>query len=137
MLVPDASKPPAPRAEVEAELVWESDGRPVLAGDAPARRPQPRRRGVPPRSDLDPDARETATSRFVSDDVHYAWPFLRLDPAWNGEHGGRITSDSGATGQEATNMKPALWIDYSNTRRRRRPRAWPSFNAPTAASTAG
>ena len=73
---------------------------------------------------------------FVSDDVHYAWPFLRLDPVWNGEHGGKITSDSGATGQEATNMKPALWIDYSNTVDGGRA-AWPSSSGPTAANTAG
>lgn len=46
---------------------------------------------------------------------HYAWPFLRLDPVWNGEHGGTITADSGATGEKATNMRPARWIDYSNT----------------------
>jgi len=52
---------------------------------------------------------------FTSDDVHYAWPYLRLDPAWNGEHGGKIISDTGAVGEKATNMKPALWIDYSNT----------------------
>lgn len=52
---------------------------------------------------------------FVSDDVHYAWPYLRMHPRFNGENGGTITSDSGATGQEATNMLPALWIDYSAT----------------------
>jgi hypothetical protein len=28
---------------------------------------------------------------------------------------GTITADNGATGQEATNMKVARWIDYSNT----------------------
>ncbi|MCJ7682639.1 MAG: PmoA family protein, partial [Candidatus Aminicenantes bacterium] len=50
---------------------------------------------------------------FVSDDVHYAWPYLRMHPRFNGENGGTITSDSGAKGQEATNMLPALWIDYS------------------------
>ena len=102
------------RAVVEARLVWESDGRPVLN--------ETRRLTVHSLGSgeylldlvwsLAPAAGDVA---FVSDDVHYAWPFLRLDPAWNGEHGGTITSDSGATGETATNMKPALWIDYSNT----------------------
>jgi hypothetical protein len=102
------------RAEVVAELAWETDGRPVIA--------EKRRLVVHSLGGgeylLDLTWTLTAPAgdvQFVSDDVHYAWPFLRLDPVWNGEHGGRITSDSGATGQEATNMKPALWIDYSNT----------------------
>jgi hypothetical protein len=52
---------------------------------------------------------------FVSDEVHYAWPFLRLNPRFSGENGGTITADNGAKGEEATNMKEALWVDYSNT----------------------
>ncbi len=51
---------------------------------------------------------------FISDDVHYAWPYLRLNPDFSGDQGGVITADSGATGQEDTNLKPAKWIDYSN-----------------------
>jgi len=102
------------RAEVVTDLIWESDGKAILA----------ERRILVAHSlgggeylldlawTLTPAAGDVA---FVSDDVHYAWPFLRLDTVWNGEHGGRITSDTGAAGQEATNMKPALWIDCSNT----------------------
>jgi hypothetical protein len=102
------------RAVVEARLLWESDGRPVLDE---SRRLTVHSLGA---GEYLLDLSWTLTAAygdvaFVSDDVHYAWPFLRLDPVWNGEHGGKITSDSGATGQEATNMKPALWIDYSNT----------------------
>ena len=52
---------------------------------------------------------------FVSDEVHYAWPFLRLEPRWSGDAGGRLITDTGAEGEEATNLKPARWIDYSNT----------------------
>jgi len=52
---------------------------------------------------------------FVSDDVHYAWPYLRMHPQFCGENGGTITADNGATAQEGTNMKIARWIDYSNT----------------------
>jgi hypothetical protein len=53
--------------------------------------------------------------RFISDPVHYAWPYLRLDPRFSGTSGAVITSDSGATGEKATNMQFAKWIDYSNT----------------------
>ncbi|UCE42400.1 MAG: PmoA family protein [Candidatus Aminicenantes bacterium] len=52
---------------------------------------------------------------FVSDDVHYAWPFVRMHPRFSGESGGTITADNNAMGEKATNMKTALWIDYSNT----------------------
>jgi hypothetical protein len=52
---------------------------------------------------------------FVSDWVHYGWPYLRINPIFSGDQGGTITSDTGATGQEATNNKVAQWIDYSNT----------------------
>lgn len=102
------------RALIEARLVWESDGKPVVE--------ETRRLVVHSLGhgeylldlawSLTPSGAEVT---FVGDDVHYAWPFLRVDPVWNGEHGGRIVSDSGAEGEKATNMKPALWIDYSNT----------------------
>jgi hypothetical protein len=102
------------RAVVEARLVWESEGRPVLDE---ARRLAVHGLGA---GEYLLDLTWTLTAAagrvtFTSDDVHYAWPYLRLDTPWNGEHGGRITSDTGAAGQEATNMNPALWIDYSNT----------------------
>jgi hypothetical protein len=51
----------------------------------------------------------------VSDAVHYAWPYLRINPIFSGEQGGTITSDNGATGQAGTHNKVAHWIDYSNT----------------------
>jgi hypothetical protein len=52
---------------------------------------------------------------FLSDEVHYAWPYLRMHPQYSGENGGEITSDRGSKGQEHTNMEYALWVDYSNT----------------------
>jgi hypothetical protein len=52
---------------------------------------------------------------FVSDDVHYAWPYIRMHPRFSGNNGGTITSDNGSAGEQATNMMHALWIDYSNT----------------------
>ncbi len=53
--------------------------------------------------------------KFHSDWVHYAWPYLRMDPSFSGEQGGTIVDDQGRRGQEATNEKHALWVDYSNT----------------------
>jgi hypothetical protein len=55
------------------------------------------------------------SAEFVSDDVHYAWPFIRMHTRFSGENGGKITADNGATGEANTNMKRARWIDYSNT----------------------
>lgn len=103
------------RAVIDAKLVWEMDGlRPVL---------EERRHLIVHALGkgeylLDMTYELTAAFgdvQFVSDAVHYAWPFLRLHPKFSGENGGTITADSGATGQEATNMKVARWIDYSST----------------------
>ncbi len=103
------------RGVVEADLVWEMDeGRPVL---------DEKRRLVLTALgkgeyflDITFTLRATyGDVHFVSDDVHYAWPYLRLETRWSGEGGGRVTSDSGLSGQEATNMNFALWMDYSNT----------------------
>ena len=52
---------------------------------------------------------------FKSDWVHYAWPYLRIDPTFAGEAGGLLLSDSGGRGQGETNEQYAGWIDYSNT----------------------
>jgi hypothetical protein len=108
-------KAKGPRASIAAELVWEMDGgRPVLD--------ERRRLVVHSLGDgeylLDIQWNLTASHGdvvFVSDDVHYAWPYLRLDPAFSGKNGGVITSDSGAMGEKATNMQFARWMDYSNT----------------------
>jgi hypothetical protein len=110
-----ALKTKGPRAEVAEELVWEMDGDdPILA----------ERRALVVhslgRGEYLLDIRWTLTASngevaFVSDDVHYAWPYLRLDPAFSGQNGGALTSDTAAVGEKATNMQPALWMDYSNT----------------------
>ncbi|MGB7296791.1 MAG: DUF6807 family protein [Candidatus Aminicenantales bacterium] len=102
-------------AAVDAELVWE------MGGDLPILKEE-RRLIVYALGDGEYflDLVFTLTGaygdvEFVSDDVHYAWPYLRLVREWSGENGGVILSDTGAKGQEATNMKAARWIDYSNT----------------------
>lgn len=53
--------------------------------------------------------------RFLSDWVHYAWPYVRMHPQFSGDQGGTIIDDQGRTGQKQTNGKYARWIDYSNT----------------------
>ncbi len=103
------------RALIEERLVWEMDGnKPVL---------EERRHIV-----IHPLGRAEylidmtfaliaayGDVTFVSDDVHYAWPFVRMHSRFSGENGGTITADNGSAGQEETNMKTACWIDYSNT----------------------
>ena len=102
-------------AVIEAKLVWEMDGsRPVLEEN--------RRLVVHALGGseylIDMTFMLTAAYgdvEFVSDDVHYAWPFIRMHPCFSGDNGGAITADNGSVGEKATNMKAALWIDYSNT----------------------
>jgi len=103
------------RATVESVLVWEMDNdKPILDEHRVLR--------ITALSDgeyfLDITFSLAATYgdvHFVSDSVHYAWPYLRINDTFNGLHGGTITNDRGKTGQKSTNMKAALWIDYSNT----------------------
>jgi hypothetical protein len=52
---------------------------------------------------------------FVSDAVHYAWPYLRMNTEFSVEGGGRITSSTGGINQKGTNNSVADWMDYSNT----------------------
>lgn len=103
------------RAVIDAQLLWEMDGRQTMLEE--------RRHMVVHAIGegeylLDITFTLIATGgevEFVSDEVHYAWPYLRLQSRWSGENGGTITTSNGAVGQEATNLKVALWIDYSNT----------------------
>jgi len=65
------------------------------------------------------DISEELVSRYgdvtvVSDEVHYAWPFLRLNTKFSGSNGGVLAADTGARGEKETNLKVARWIDYSN-----------------------
>lgn len=52
---------------------------------------------------------------FLSDAVHYAWPFVRISAAFSVDGGGTITNSEGGVNQAETNGKPARWVDYSNT----------------------
>lgn len=51
--------------------------------------------------------------KFSSDAVHYAWPYVRMQPRFSGEQGGTIVNSTGAKGQAGTNGKVAEWVDYS------------------------
>lgn len=53
--------------------------------------------------------------RFVSDWVHYAWPYLRMHPQFSVQKGGKIVNSEGGVNQAGTNAKVAKWVDYSNT----------------------
>ncbi len=50
---------------------------------------------------------------FVSDWVHYAWPFVRMTPEFSVDKGGKIVNSEGGVNQEGTNGKEAVWVDYA------------------------
>ncbi len=52
---------------------------------------------------------------FVSDAVHYAWPYLRMAPSFSVDQGGRLTNSAGGVNQQGTHNQTADWVDYSNT----------------------
>jgi hypothetical protein len=103
------------RALIETKLVWEMDGdHPVLDEN--------RRLVVHALGGheylIDMIFTLTASYgdvEFISDDVHYAWPYIRMHPRFSGDNGGLVTSDNGSSGEKATNMQVSLWMDYSNT----------------------
>jgi len=100
---------------VTSKLVWEMDGdKPVLD--------ELRRMRVVALGDgeyfLDLTFTVTASHgdvTFTSDAVHYAWPYVRMDPTFSVEQGGTITNSEGGINQAGTHGKEARWIDYSNT----------------------
>jgi hypothetical protein len=102
------------RAVVDARLLWEMDGRTPILDERRTLVVHALGEGE---YLLDLAFVLTAVGNevaFVSDDVHYAWPYLRLEKRWSGENGGKITNDAGAEGEKATNMTFAKWVDYSN-----------------------
>jgi hypothetical protein len=106
---------PPDQAILRAKLVWEMDlDQPVVD--------EIRTMRVVPLADgeyfLDitftlTAARDDVT--FTSDWVHYAWPYIRMSPAFSVQQGGTITNSEGGTNQTGTNGKEAVWVDYSNT----------------------
>ena len=101
-------------ADITMTLVWEMDGtKPVLD--------ELRRMHVAALGNgeyvLDLTFTLTASYgdvAFVSDAVHYAWPYVRMNSEFSVEGGGRITNSEGGIDQEETNNRVARWVDYSN-----------------------
>ena len=52
---------------------------------------------------------------FLSDAVHYAWPYVRMHPQFSGPKKGLITNSEGGTHEKGTHDKPAHWVDCTNT----------------------
>ena len=50
----------------------------------------------------------------MSDAVHYAWPYIRMNADYNVDHSGTITNSEGQINQEGTNEQVADWVDYCN-----------------------
>ncbi len=103
-------------ATVESTLVWKADYDKPMLDEQRSVRIHALNEGE---YLLDMTFQLTATYNdveFVSDKVHYAWPYIRMNKAFNGENGGGIiTSDTGEQGQKATDGQVAKWIDYSRT----------------------
>ena len=52
--------------------------------------------------------------QFLSDWVHYAWPYIRINKTFNVANGkGTITNSAGGVNEKGTNARPADWVDYS------------------------
>jgi hypothetical protein len=50
-----------------------------------------------------------------SDDVHYAWPYIRMHPQFSVQKGGSLVNSAGGVNQKGTHNKVATWCDYVNT----------------------
>ena len=109
-----------PRAEgaqtiLDARLLWEMDGKTPVIDEA--RRMRVAALGA---GEFLLDLTFTVTASygdvtFLSDAAHYAWPYVRMDPAFSVEKGGAMTNSEGGLNQKGTCNKPAKWVDYSNT----------------------
>ena len=105
----------ADRALVEARLVWEMDGKTGVLDEDRTMRITALGGGE---YLLDVTFALTASYgdvTFVSDAVHYAWPYVRMHPEFSVQKGGRITSSEGGVDQKGTHGTSASWMDYSNT----------------------
>ena len=110
-----AGKVESDQAEMTAKLIWEYDGDKPLLDEQRSMR-------VVALGDrqwlLDITFKLTASYgdiEFVSDAVHYGWPYIRMNSTFNVEGGGTIANSEGGLNQEGTNGKTAQWVDYSNT----------------------
>ena len=103
------------QAELTAKLIWEYDGDKPLLDEQRSMRVVALGEGQ-----WLLDITFTLTAKygdleFVSDAVHYGWPYVRMNSTFSVEGGGTITSSEGGLNQEGTNGKNAHWVDYMNT----------------------
>ena len=101
--------------DIEMQLVWEMDQNVPVLDETRNMRVVAHGEG-----EYFIDATFTVTATygdvsFVSDAVHYAWPYLRMTPEFSVKGGGNLSNSEGGVNQKATNMKPATWVDYTNT----------------------
>ena len=103
------------QATITAKLLWEMDRKTPVLDEA-------RRMRVVSLGGggylLDLVFKVTASygdATFASDAVHYAWPYVRMDPAFSVDKGGTMTNSEGGVNQKGTCDKAATWVDYTNT----------------------
>ena len=104
-----------PQAVLKKTLVWEMDLKTPVLDETRDMRIVALGRGE---YFLDITFTVTATYgdvHFVSDSVHYAWPYIRMNDTFSVAGGGTITNSQGQVNQKATNGQIATWVDYSNT----------------------
>jgi len=111
--LPDDGTPEQP--VIRAKLVWEMDGQKPMVDELREMRIAALGQG-----EYFLDVTFTVTASygdvtFTSDAVHYAWPYVRMDPTFSVEQGGTITNSEGGVNQAGTNGKEAAWVDYTNT----------------------
>jgi len=113
----ELSKPVVGRAAatIRAKLLWEKDQKTPVLDEA--RRMRLTALGA---GEYLLDLTFTVTAgygdvTFVSDAVHYAWPYVRMAPAFSVLKGGTMTSSTGGVNQKGTHGKDATWVDYTNT----------------------
>ena len=102
------------QAEMTAQLIWEYDGDKPLLDEQRSMRVVALGEGE---WLLDITFTLTASYgdvEFVSDAVHYGWPYVRMNKTFSVEGGGTITNSEGGVNQKGTNGKTARWVDYVN-----------------------
>lgn len=101
------------QAALHARLLWEMDGRTPVLDEARRMRVVALGGG-----EYLLDLTFTLTAAygdvaFTSDAVHYAWPYVRMDPAFSVDKGGALVNSEGGRNQAGTCDKEARWVDYS------------------------
>ncbi len=101
-------------AETGMRLVWEMDGTVPVLDERRTVRVAALGKG-----EYFMDLEFTLTAahgdvKFVSDAVHYAWPYLRMHGEFTPTGGGVLVNSEGGEGQKGTHGRTARWVDYSS-----------------------